>query len=117
MRADEAREPRCQVSRRFRFAAPPQIAGGRIRIGGWSMPDPRKLVGEGGPLARAHRAIHPRGPGNADVAIDSETVRVLQEAAEAYLHLTTHPAGTESVVAQLRAVRAALRAAAKRGAR
>jgi len=93
------------VSRRI--VSKPKIVKGRIYIDDWSAPDPRKLIDS---TNLAHGAIY----GDcvtvgAEITLDYETVRVLKEAAEAYLHLTTHPSGTGRVVEQLRDIRRALK--------
>lgn len=77
----------------------PRRSGVNICFEDWSMPDP-----EYEPLADAlHTARYALG------SLTQEQAYLILGCAEAYLHLVTHPAGTESVVKQLREVRRALR--------
>jgi hypothetical protein len=88
----------------------PRRIHGRIFFEDWSVCDPDLLCGEDGAMSRAHRACFPFGePATPEVTIDRAALIALAAAAEAYVHLTTHPAGTESVVQQLRAIRRALK--------
>lgn len=96
---------------RRRVVSKPKFTAGRIFIDDWSAPNPRKLIDS---TNLAHGALYGDcGTVGADITLDYETVRALKEAAEAYLHLTTHPAGTGRALGQLRDIRAALKAKAK----
>lgn len=84
---------------------------GRIFFGGWSICDPLHGSDEdGNPASRLHHALFPIdrpvcSPPPETVTIRRSDAIWLEAAAGAYLHLTTHPAGSESVIQQLRAVR------------
>ena len=76
----------------------------------WSVFDPRALNVEDGPISRVHHALHPLAGGTPEtVTLSRDDAYALEVAADCYLHLTTHPAGTEAAIEQLRAIRRALR--------
>lgn len=95
-----------------RIVYPPKITAGRIYVDDWSMPDPNTLTGSAGPIDHARRLLFPEQNLPA-VVLSHGHLRALLWAAEAYLHLTTHPAGTERAVGQLRDIRRALKTLAK----
>jgi hypothetical protein len=73
-------------------------AGGRYRFGEWSLPDPHDHA--------LHDALHDARYDLAHLS-QGQAYRILA-AAEAYVHLAGHPAGTEAMVRQLRAIRQAV---------
>ena len=77
-----------------------RLVGGRYRFRDWSMPDPHS-----GELVEAMYAARYR----IDALTQGEAYEILA-AAGAYIHLAAHPAGTESVVVQLRELRRAIKA-------
>lgn len=81
---------------------------GRIYFDDWSISDPDALCRDEDDaiLGRAQVACHPfHGPSPERVTLSRDDVIALMDAAKAYHHLTTHPAGTEAMIQQLRAIR------------
>lgn len=92
----------------------------RLFFDQYSIADPRALSdsdGRHGAVWRVHNALFPIGGGNAEsIVLSRADAEILESVAVAYDHLTTHPAGTESMVKQLREIRRALKALEKEGA-
>lgn len=85
----------------------------RLFFADWSILDPRVLdvdEEDDSVTGRVHHLLFPIGSKSPEsVTISRADARALKDAADAYHHLTRHPAGAESTVRQLRDIRRALR--------
>lgn len=80
---------------------------GFLYFSDWSVCDPRAL---GDARRNLYEALYPlASPPPETVTLSRSDALRLGAAVDAYVHLTTHPAGSGPVVEQLRAIRRAIR--------